>query len=257
VYRLSDQMPIFDPSRHPCHARGPVPLKTSRPRRPLSTRSASGIVSALALALAVASCTITAPTKPIVRTVSVTASAPVPTVPTVPITVRTNGTESQVSVEYSLAELQALVTLYGGPVTLSVTDVAPKDYASRLPTAAAAWVNDPTTALALLFDAQRSGASLAQLSSGAVFLQSAPVSISKILTLSLVGLPSLCRTGITGVKYARTASAGTPTIAPSFISAKTGSLISITYILPPDGLDGRYVGVLSCSPITGGFGAAN
>jgi hypothetical protein len=132
------------------------------------------VSSVAALAIALASCsTSTAPasipTPP--RAASVATSAAVPAVPTAPVALNTNSTESKVSASVPVAALQAIVQALGGPATITMTDVAPKDYSSLLP---AGTVVDTNSVEVIQFSAQRSGASLAVETPGTVLGQIAP-----------------------------------------------------------------------------------
>ncbi len=109
------------------------------------------IVATFAVAGALAQCksNSTAPYDP--RTYSVT-SAPlaVPAVPTVPLTISTNDPNSHVSVVLPVATLQALVAAAGGAATVTMTDVAPPDFATKLPAGVAAQINSkPLTVLTI------------------------------------------------------------------------------------------------------------
>jgi hypothetical protein len=136
---------------------------------PMSKLLSGSSVAALAIALASCS-TSTAPasipTPP--RTASVATSAAVPAVPTAPVALTTNATESKVSATVPVAALQAMVQALGGPVTITMTDVAPKDFSSLLP---AGTVVDTNSVEVIQFSAQRSGASLAVETPGTVLGQ--------------------------------------------------------------------------------------
>jgi hypothetical protein len=67
-----------------------------------------------------------------------------------------------------VAALQAMVQALGGPVTITMTDVAPKDFSSLLP---AGTVVDTNSVEVIQFSAQRSGASLAVETPGTVLGQ--------------------------------------------------------------------------------------
>jgi hypothetical protein len=137
----------------------------------MSKRLAASTVAALAIAAAGCSES-TAPAKSTPRTVSVSTSATVPAVPTAPITLATNATESQVSVTLPATALQNIVQALGGPVSITMTDVAPADVASKLPAGSSALIDASKTAALILFDAQRSGASsLADLTSEMILAQ--------------------------------------------------------------------------------------
>lgn len=130
------------------------------------------VSTAGALAIALVSCSeATAPTKAAPRTVSVATTAAVPAVPTVPVALTTNTTESKVTVTLPVAGLTALVQAAGGPVSITMTDLAAKDYASRLPAGTAALIDPAKTAGVFQFSTQRSGASQTALSSETVYLQ--------------------------------------------------------------------------------------
>jgi hypothetical protein len=130
-------------------------------------------VSALALALGGCS-TSTAPVaKATPRTVSVTTTAAVPAVPTAPVTLTTNSTESNVSVTIPLDALQTIVAALGGPVIITMTDLAPKDYTSSLSAGSAAVIDPVNTTGIFQFSAARSSASLSAVTSEMILAQTA------------------------------------------------------------------------------------
>jgi hypothetical protein len=110
-----------------------------------------------ALAIALASCSES--TAPSSRTYSVSTTATVPANPTAPILLITNDPQSKVTVTLSVATLQTLAQILGGPAQIKMTDVAPTDYSS-LP------ANEQTsiskfgsrTLTVLVFDVTRTGA---------------------------------------------------------------------------------------------------
>ena len=62
------------------------------------------------------------------RTQSVTATASIPANPTAPVTIQTTDPQSQVAVTIDPATLKLFATAAGGAGTLTMTDLAPKDY---------------------------------------------------------------------------------------------------------------------------------
>jgi hypothetical protein len=67
-------------------------------------------------------------TSPNTKTETVTATASIPANPTAPVTISTTGSQSNASVTVDAAGLQGIAALVGGPVTVTMSDLAPKDY---------------------------------------------------------------------------------------------------------------------------------
>lgn len=204
-----------------------------------------------ALAIALVSCSeSTAPAKGTPRTVSVVATASVPAVPTAPVTVATNTTESKVSATYPVAALQALVAAFGGPVAITMTDVAAKDIAAKLPAGSAALIDPTTTAATLQFSAQRSGASFTASESGSILFQSAGTTYQ--LSFAFTPFGASCATGSLSAFVLQ---AGVKTVV-ALSGISFGPPIGFTAAIPA----GIFVAssgfalVIQCQPVTGGFG---
>ncbi len=64
----------------------------------------------------------------ITKTQTVTATASVSATPTAPVSVQTSGSQSNVSASFDVAALQQIVALVGGGATITMADLASKDY---------------------------------------------------------------------------------------------------------------------------------
>jgi hypothetical protein len=69
-------------------------------------------------------------TEPTPRTHSVTATAAIPANPTTPIILSTNDPESHLMTVIDVATAQSIVQSAGGPVTVTINDLAPADFAT-------------------------------------------------------------------------------------------------------------------------------
>jgi hypothetical protein len=207
------------------------------------------VSSVAALAVALASCsTSTAPAKSAPRTASVVTTAAVPAVPTAPVTLATASTESNVSVTIPVAVLQDIVAAYGGPVSIKLTDVAPKDFASLLPAGTAGTFDAATSASVLLFDITRSAAALAQVTSETILYQGATTSwpfrvvpfgascTPNTLTASAKSATANADVPLTGVSFTGVIFTGFFTIPRAFLVAKAPFFIRF-----------------QCTPVSGSF----
>jgi hypothetical protein len=203
-----------------------------------------------ALALALASCSeSTAPNKAAPRTASVVTTVAVPAVPTAPVTLTTSATESKVAATVPLAALQALVQALGGPVTITMKDVAAKDYSSSLPAGTAALINASTTAAVLQFSAVRSGASLTQESSGTVLYQSGQTVYD--FSVSFTPYGQSCAPGtLTGSLL----SGGTKTAVTLKNVRNLGYLVTADFPVPLSVFIVGYAMLFECQGVSGSFG---
>jgi hypothetical protein len=216
---------------------------------PMSKLLAASTVAALAIAVAGCSES-TAPTKSTPRTVSVVTTASVPAVPTAPVTLTTSATESKVAVTYPLAALQAIVQSLGGPVTITMTDVASKDFAARLPAATTALIDQSKAASVLVFSAQRSGASLAQATDGTILSQTFPSGFYSV-EFAFTPFGGSCASGSLAL-YIN--SGGTKTaIALQNVTIAGSPQVIKGFAGIPANIIAAWTGWFECTPVSGAF----
>lgn len=85
------------------------------------------------------------------RTRSVKVTATIPANPTTPILIQTDDPESEVDVTLPVEALEAIIEAAGGPVQVTMTDMAPTDY-DTLPASERALVEQNPSLATLLFD---------------------------------------------------------------------------------------------------------